>query len=49
MSEPICVSFSSGSPTLRLFAASVNFATKSSYADCSTRIRERASQLWPAE
>src|SRR5687768_11328454 len=48
MSGPISLDLSAGSSTLMPFTAGSSSETNSSYADCSTRILERAQQSWPA-
>jgi hypothetical protein len=49
MSEPTFVSSASGSPTVSSLALSAKADANASYAASWTRIRERASQDWPAE
>src|SRR4051794_13302171 len=48
ISGPICVDSSSGSPTRSASTCSSSASMNASYAERSTRIRERAQQSWPA-
>ena len=48
MSGPISVASSSGAPRVMRSVAATKAATKSSYAERSTRMRLRAQQSWPA-
>ena len=48
MRGPISLDLSAGSSTLMPLTAGSSSETNSSYADCSTRMRERAQQSWPA-